>query len=387
MRILQASVRYPPAPGGAETHVREVSEGLAKRGHEVTVVTTDLYREVPFEPKRAGWMDKGVPVIRRGAYTLGAEMHYVLSPGQWRDLVRLAKRHDVVHAHSYGYGHTVAAAFAAQVAKKPFVFTPHYHPPWSMEGGQKRGQLRAVFDKTLGPYTMRAANAVVAVSSGELDLIQQFVPFDPRKAHVIPNGIHLERYRPVPEGKAFRDAYGLKGRFILYAGRLASNKGLHHLVEAFAQLPRDLTLVLAGSDQDQGPRLKALAERLGVSDRVLFTGHLPDHLYGSAFAACDVFCLPSEYEAFGIVLLEAMACGKPCVATRVGGSPDVVRDGQEGLLVPYGDVPALAKALERVLSDPKLAAELGQRGMARVTGDYTWGSVVERLEGLYRTLA
>ncbi len=395
MRIIQACVRYPPAPGGAETHVREISERLAARGHDVVVHTTDLVKEVPFTRRRDGWpssdRDGPVRVFRHAAWTPGREIHYTFSPGLFRGVVRDARGADVVHAHSYGYFQTLAAAVARHALRAPFVLTPHFHPPWSMEGGSKRRALRAVYDRTVSQYVMRRADRIVGVSSGELAVLAETVGYDASKTVIVPNGISLERFTPPPDGSAFRKAFGLgDAPLVLFAGRLAVNKGLHHLVRAFARVAvanAGARLALAGEDQDQGDRLRAIVAELGLGDRVAFTGHLTEESYRSALGAADVFALPSEWEAFGIVLAEAMACGKPCVATRVGGAPDVVRDGETGYLVPYGDEVALADRISSLLADPARRDAFGRAGRARVASEFTWDAVVDALERVYAEAA
>ena len=386
MKVVLAAVRYPPAPGGAESHVAALAEGMLARGHDVVVHASDLHTEYPFA-RRPGMPDKvnGVPVVRHRAVRVAGA--WTAMPSMWRAL-READC-DVMHAHSYGYFQTLAAARAAAARRTPFVFTPHFHPPWSMEGGRGRRALRAVYDRTLGRYPLARADRVVGVSSGEVDAMREFLPLDVRKVVVIPNGFHAERFRPTPDGAAFRARAGIPpgAPVVLFAGRLASNKGLHHLVPAFARLaPRfpDARLVLAGEDQEWRARLEASARSLGVADRLLFTGHLPDHEYRQALAAATVLALPSEWEAFGIVLAEAMACGVPCVATRVGGAPDVVEDGVTGRLVPYGDEATLADALGGLLADPALRARMGAAARERAFARFSWDAVVERTLALYR---
>ena len=391
MRVVLACIRYPPAPGGAETHVAALAEGFVRRGHEVEVHTTDLHKEVPFERREMPAEVAGVRVVRHRGRTPGRTFHYVVAPTMVRALREAARRADVVHAHSYGYFPTMAAARAARAAGRPFVFTPHFHPPWSMEGGAARKLLRKVYDPTFGRYVLSRADRVVGVSSGEIDVMARFLPVDRAKVRVIPNGFHPARFEPRPSGAAFRRRLGVDPAtpLVVFAGRLASNKGLHHLVPAFAALAERhpaARLVLAGEDQDQRARLEALAARLGVADRMHVTGHLDEADYRGALAAGDVFALPSEWEAFGIVLVEAMACGVPCVATRVGGAPDVVVEGETGLLVEHGDEAALAEALHRLLSDRALAARMGEAGRARAFREYAWDAVVERTLALYREM-
>ena len=176
---------------------------------------------------------------------------------------------------------------------------------------------------------------------------------------------------------------------MLYAGRLASNKGLAYLLRALPGLlvrEPDLRLALVGADTGEGERLRRLARELGVADKVVLTGHLDDELYRSAFGAADIFVLPSEYEAFGIVLLEAGVMGLPSVGTRVGGVPEVIVEGRTGLIVGYADVQGLEAALARLLADPQLRARMGEVARARVLERFGWRSVVDQVEALYLRL-
>lgn len=389
MRIVLSSVRYPPAPGGAEDHVAALAEGFVQRGHDVVVHTTDLFKEVPFERRELPAEVNGVRVVRHKAFTPGKTFHYTLPKGMLGALKRDAKGADILHTHSYGYFQTFASAMAKRATGTPLVFTPHFHPPWSMEGGRARKVMRSVYDPTFGRFVLKHADRVVAVSTGELDEMGKHLPLDLSRVTVIPNGFHQSRFTPAPSGAAFRDSLGVDATtpLVVFAGRLASNKGLHTLVRAFARLSDERALlVLAGEDQDQRAGLESLAGSLGVSKRLRFTGHLPDALYASSLAAADVFALPSEWEAFGIVLAQAMACGTPCVATRVGGAPDVVGDGATGLLVPYGDDKALASALARLLGDAGMRARMGEAGRERAFAEFSWDRVVDRTLALYEEL-
>jgi glycosyltransferase involved in cell wall biosynthesis len=187
---------------------------------------------------------------------------------------------------------------------------------------------------------------------------------------------------------------------VLFSGRLATNKGLSVLAEAapivLKQFP-DTRFVIAGQDMGVREGMEKRLKELGISDRFLFTGHIKDDgLFLSAYGACDVFVLPSEYEAFGLVLLEAMASGKPCVATNVGGMPEVLGEPSPpkgihqtgcGMLVDYQDPGQLAQAIGRLLSDKSLRQTMGASGRARVQKEFNWDSVTAKILEIYGELA
>jgi len=388
MKILQACIRFPPAPGGAETHVLSISKELLNLGHEVRVVTSNLYKETPFTPKY-DWEPRcdGLEVIRFPAYSLQGEMHYVFFPKCVPYI--LSTDAEIIHAHSYGYFHVNVCAFARMLKKRPFVFTPHYHPPWSMWGGKKRKKLRWLYDKIVAKPVLDAADAVIGVSRHEIDTLKD-VWYDKNKIHIIPNGIDLKKFTPIPSPEPFRKKYDLKEeKIVLFAGRLATNKGLEYLVEASPKIVAEhpnVRFAIVGEDQGLADILKKKSNKLGTLKKFIFTGHVEEEILRSAFSACDVFVLPSEYEAFGIVLLEANACLKPCVATKVGGVPEVIEDGKNGILVEYADTNELANAICELLSDKEKSKRMGEYGRKKVSEKFTWEMIAKEIEKLYNRL-
>src|SRR5882762_6830398 len=389
MRILQACIRYPPGQGGAETHVHSLATRLEHRGHEVVVYTSDLKTEFPMhrisrDIPEYSTVD-GVPVRRFRAHSLPDGFHWVWMPSM---RAMLKDRADLIHAHSYGYHQTHIAAKAAKRLGVPFVYTPHYHPPYSTTGGRGRKRLRAFYDSILGKKPFHAAALVIAVSSPELELMKPLIPPTTRTV-VIPNGIDLKRFAGEGDGRSFRELHRVFGPMLLYTGRLAVNKHLESVIALLPELLKefpDLTFVAVGEDHAMRRTWQVLASELGVEKHVKFIGHISDAELVDAYRACDVFVLPSDYEAFGIVLLEAMACGKPCVATAVGGVLDIITHRQTGLLVPYGDRDQLKQALVSLLGDRTLRRELGNAAKRAVGEKFDWDAVVSRIEGEYRLL-
>lgn len=388
MNVLQLCIRFPPAPGGAEKHVYHISKELIVRGHDLKVFTSDLYTEVPFvRIENPASSYNGVPVKRFRSYTLKGEMHYVFTPSMLKALLK--EKTDIIHTHSYGYFQTSVGAFTKKLRGLPLIITPHFHPWWSMWGGRKRKQLRKIYDKLIAKPVLEAMDKVICHSENEKALLSKFsVPEE--KVRIIPAGVDFDHFRVVPSPDRFRDFYDISGRIVLFVGRLASNKGLKHLIDSVPKViseSKDTTFVLVGEDESQRNLLEKQAERLGVRDKLIFTGHITDNeLLRSAYSACDVFVLPSEYEAFGIVLLEAMACEKPCIATNVGGVPEVVEDGKTGLLVEYGNPEQLANAIIELIGDENRRTEMGRAGRRRVKENFTWPKVVDRLEGVYKEM-
>ena len=168
---------------------------------------------------------------------------------------------------------------------------------------------------------------------------------------------------------------------VLYVGRLHRQKGVDTLVRAVPLLPPDVPVTLAG-DGPERAALEKLAARLGVADRVRVTGFLPHRQVPELLAGAAVAVLPSRYEELGTALVEAMAAGRPVVASAVGGIPELVRDGVDGLLVPPGEPVALATAVRALLADPQLAARLGSHGRDRVA-EHDWARLAARVLEIY----
>ncbi len=375
-------LRYD-APGGVETMVRELTRVLVARGETVRIYASDLYDEGRWVRRKDPSTEvDGVPVERFPVYRrLIPGLTLPLLPGLMDRLRQDAP--DLIHAHSHRYGHVIQAAAVAESQEVPLVVSTHYHPADRAEPPLKRGLLR-VQDHLFGMTAYRAAAALVVESAFEARQVSEFAPGS--KIRVIPPGLDLGPWGRLPSPEAARKRTGLPSRYLLFSGRLARNKGLPFLLEAFSRVPpsRRVPLVLMGRDWGMGPALREEAQRRGLEKEVIFLGERPDpEDYRATFAGAEAFVLPSEYEAFGLVLLEAMAAGLPIVATRVGGVPEAV--GDDALLVPYSDAEALAFALASLLGDPRRRRDLSDRGRERVQA-FRWERTGEAFQTLYRSL-
>ena len=388
MRVAQLATRYPPSPGGVERHVAELSAHLGARGHEISILTTELYREYPWQvlPPEVP-REERTPfgsVHRLRAWSFPGEAHYTF----FRELgPALEKaRPEIVHAHTYGTHQVAVAARHRRRSGTPFVVTAHYHPPWSIEGGWWRRRLRAFYDTLLAAGVLDEAARLIVQTPEEERLVRALdIPLPP--IAIVPPG-----YRPLPsaaaDGTTFSGRYDIPGPFFLFVGRLASNKGLLALLDGFAPLARresNVSLVLVGEDGGMAATVDDRARELGLAGRVRRVGHVvEDRLLAAAYREARALILPSDYEAFGLVLLEAMAEGTPVIATRVGGVPAIVDDGRTGLLVPAGEPAPLGEAIARIWADPELGRRLGEAGRTTVVPRFTWEAVAASLEGVYR---
>jgi glycosyltransferase involved in cell wall biosynthesis len=368
------------APGGVETNVREVTRRLRAAGEDVEVYASDLFDEGRWE-RRANYAPTvdGVPVRRFPVFKR-------LVPGLTMPMMvglidALADSGaDVIHAHSHRYGHVLEAATVADRLDVPLVVSLHYHPANRDEPSLKRGLLR-VQDVGFGMTAYRTARALIVQTQLEGRLASEFAPSE--KLRVIPPGVDLAAWGH-PEADRTQEL-DLPEEYFLFVGRIAPNKGLPHLVDALATLDEKSSrpLVLMGRDWGERSSLLERAQARGIGDRVRFLGHVEDPVqYRGVIRRASALVLPSEWEAFGLVLLEAMAAGTPIVGTAVGGVPEVLDEGRAGRLVAYGDPVALGAALRAVVEDPDATRRLVRRASDRVRS-YDWSETVARLRALY----
>lgn len=361
MRIVHVVQRYHPALGGAETHVRALAREQARRGHDVLVATSAM----PGAPEREAF--EGYHIARFPARHWKGD--YLWPP--WLPMKGLedflaSQAPTLYHAHSYRFATIEAAAAASRRTGRPLVVTAHgFYPAENALAGVAKWR----YDVMRGKRALAQAARCIAVTRHEIAHYAA-LGVAPEKVDVVPNGIDEAAFAP-GDGAGFRKAHGLDGPLVVFLARLAHDKGLLDLVRAAKGLPA--TVAVCG--RDAGSR--RAAERLAPPN-VRFLGAVPDPR--DAYAAADVFVLPSHYEAFGLVLLEAMAQGAPVVCADAGGMPEVV--GDAGVVAPARDPDALRAALADLLADAPRRASLGARGRERARS-FLWTRVVDELEESY----
>jgi starch synthase len=371
MKVLEVSQRFPPAVGGVETHVEQVAERLVRTGVNVEVLTTDLLRDTPFA--RIGSLPPSglYPVTRVRAWKMFDAPHGlgIMAPSMFPAI--LASGADIIHAHSYGPFPTFAGSLASALDHSILIVTPHSdagRPAWS----------KRLFDRIVPRLTLKVAARVIAVSEHEAScLVRMGVARD--RIRVIPNGVDLKEFA---EMGTRRDRDGL---IALFVGRVdLDQKGLDVLIRAMAKLPRNslLRLRIVGEDWGGAELLRQLALRLGVANRVTFVGKLSRLDLISEFAQADFLVLPSRFEPFGIVVLEAMASGLSVIASRVGGIPEIIAEGKTGLLVEPEDPGALAGSMQLLSEDDTLRLSMGRAARERVK-EYAWDAIVPRILSVF----
>ncbi|CAL9358778.1 Alpha-maltose-1-phosphate synthase [Streptomyces sp. enrichment culture] len=297
------------------------------------------------------------------------------------------------------HSHTWYANLAGHLAKLqygiPHVLTAHsLEPlrPWKAEQLGGGYALSGWAERT----AFEAADAVIAVSGAmREDILACYPALDPARVHVVHNGIDTELYRPDPGTDVLRRLGVDPDRpYVLFVGRITRQKGVPHLLRAVRGIDPAAQVVLCAGAPDTPEierEFRELYEELSrVRDGVHWIARmLPRPEVVQLLTHAAVFVCPSVYEPLGIVNLEAMACGTPVVASRVGGIPEVVADGKTGLLVPVDDAfeDGLAQALDAVLGDPDGARRMGEAGRERAVGEFGWDTVARRTVRLYERIA
>jgi len=373
VRVLVVSGIWPPDPGGPASHAPALAEFLHERGHAVEVVTTA----------------DAAPAAR--AYPV----HWVSRRSALRHVRcallvrRRARGADVVYATSM----IRRAAIGARLARRPLVVklvsdevferaTRSGRYEGTLDEFQSVGGARTRFLRVTRAAALRRARHVFCPSA-YLRNVALGWGLDPAHVSVLPNP--APPIPSLPSRDELRTALRLDGHVLAFAGRLGPQKALGIALEAVAAVP-DVTLVVAGDGPDRAA-LEARATELGIESRSRFPGSVPREHVLRLFRAADASVLSSAWENFPHTVVEALAVGCPVIATSVGGVPEVVRDGDNGLLVPPNDASALAGAIRRFFEDGELRRRLVEAASTSVA-DYTEEAVFTGIEGeLQRAIA
>ncbi len=236
---------------------------------------------------------------------------------------------------------------------------------------------------------LREADTVLTVSRALAETAVSMTEMR-RAPRLIYNGVDTRLFSRIGRRHENRASLGLPEgkRILLFVGGFKREKGVFDLIEVFAELGEiagEVVLLMIG-DGPEKSALEASVDRHGVSDRIIFKGNVPHEEISSYMNAADMFVLPTHSEGMPNVVLEAMACGLPVIAGSVGGIPEIITDGDDGLLFPAGDVGALRGCLLRLLSDPVLAASMGDRALKKVTENFSWPKNASEHLGVYEEI-
>lgn len=394
MRVLMLSWEFPPVVvGGLARHVHALARHLVRDGHEVVVLCRhDAGTDASTHPTTDVTID-GVRVVRVAedplhvtferdlvAWTL-AMGHSMIRAGL--ELLR-SWQPEIVHAHDWLVTHPSIAL--AESARTPLVGTIH-----ATEAGRHSGWLSQALNQQVHSvewWLAHRSDALITCSRAMRAEVAGLFEVSAEDITVIHNGIEERGWQVHDDEIArARTTYAPAGEpLLLYFGRLEWEKGVQDLLAALPEIRRShpgTRLVVAG----QGRHREELVEqsrKLRVRRAVTFAGHLPDRELRAVLAAADSVVLPSRYEPFGIVALEAAAAEAPLVASTAGGLGEVVIDGVTGLAFTPGDVPSLTTAVDTVLRDRKAARRRARTARSRLAADFDWAQIATATAAVYR---
>lgn len=374
MRVALVTATFPPYSGGTGRVCFENAKGLASLGHRVDVFTAG-------KNERASQPMEGVTVHWLPAWA--SVGNAPLTP----ELFKLGT-YDIVHLHyPYVFGQEIVWARSFQHRMR-LVIT--YHQDLLLTG--MMGAAVRLHHAVVGNAILRRAARLVVTSLdyASASRVAPILSARPTRVTEVANGVNVQRFRPDLDGSAIRERHGWSSddQIVTFVGGLDTPhyfKGVEHLIRAVSFIPDNRVKLMIIGDGDLRPKYEALARNLGLGARAHFTGHVSDEELPLHYAASDVAVLPSttQGEAFGIVLLEAMACGKPVIASSLPGVRSVVDHDVNGLLTPPADAEKLSQAIGRLLSSADTRFQMGVQGRRKVEQRYDWPAIVSRLESVY----
>ncbi len=370
---------FPPHIGGIEKVAYEQCKRLAKLGYQISVLTSKT-------GKQNERYAEGIKVFSYSIINIAEKFgvpYPVLSFKSYKNFTEVIRKCDIVHAHGHAYMSSYIACKVAEKYKKPFVLTQHNtfidYRSWL-------NIVEHVNDWTVGRLVLKGSDRVITVSRKTMEYVLK-LGADMSKTSVMHNGVDTTFFHPMNREES-RDKLGLPKNktLILTIRRLVYKNGLDTFIEAAALLAQEfphLLFIVIG----KGPNRKLIEKRvreLRIDDNVRLAGFVPEELLPLHYNAADYFVIPSSSgEGLPLVLLEAMACGLPVIATAVGGTPEIIKDMKNGALVPPRNPEALAETISKFLSNKELGLAIGEEAKKIVEEKFSWEENVHRLQKVY----
>ncbi len=379
MNILMVSPYFYPDGGGAEFYLYKIVEGLSKE-HEVTVLCTGNSKTE---------FNDNIKI-----FSLRHDFKISTSPVSLTAVTDVASHikkanFDVCNINYYLPYFPDVAAIVSKIYNLPSVMTWHN----DVVGNGMLRPLASIYNNTLNKITLNVVDKIITPSPycyNESPFLKDFRD----KMVWIPPGVDLEKYERTPT-LSIREKYGIKDyqQIILFVGvmnKSTAHKGVNILLKAFQKIYnkyKDAILLMVGKG-DMVSYYKKCCKSLGINDRVIFTGFVDETVLINIYRASEVLVLPSTtvQEGFGMVLIEANACGKPVIGSRIGGIKYVIKEGVTGLLATPKDPDSLADAISYLLENPSKANKMGKKGRKMVENHYGWHKVVEKTFDVFSTL-
>jgi len=378
VKILMVSPYFYPEGGGAEFYMYKIAEKLSEE-HEISVLCAKKQEKHPL-----GSNERIKINILKHDFRISTTP---VSLTLLKDIISFMKKNDfdLCNTNYYLPYFPDMATIACKLCKLPAIIT--WHNDIYVKGFLKI--MATLYNYSLNKITLNLVDKIITPS-----------PYCYRESHFlsgfreklvwIPPGVDLEKYMNTPHIPIHK-IYKIPPdhKILLFVGvmnKSTSHKGVETLIRAFKNLKNSKTCLIMVGKGNMIPHYKKYCEKLDIADKIIFTGFVKEELLVNLYRNCNILILPSTtvQEGFGMVLIEANACGKPVIGSKIGGIKYVIKDGETGLLVPAGDPKALAKAIMKLLEDEELAKKMGSKGKKMVEKNYTWDKAAKMTEKVYR---
>jgi len=386
--------------GGMNVYVRDLTRELGRVGIGVDVFTRSQDEHVPHVLHDLGYGNRVVHIPAGPETHLDKDEMAQLVPRYVEGILDFAVKkrlhYDLIHSHYWLSG--LAGLELRTEWQKPLIHMFHTLAAMKNRVARSSEEIASELRMDSEIRLLREANRIIAPTQAEMAQIQWLYRVETQHVTIIPPGVDLAHFYPIAKDEA-KEYIGrpLDPCMLLYVGRVEPLKGIDTLIEALAMLKkrgsldeRPFCLAIIGGDPHASPeqmsaemdRLKRLSTALGLEENVIFLGQRSQDSLPYYYSAAELVIVPSHYESFGMVALEAMACGTPVVASETGGLAFLVQDGETGFHVPAADPKALADRLLMLMQDPALRERLGRQASAYARG-YDWSIIAEKVIELY----
>jgi len=365
MKVALVTKYFYPHSTGAAVYCHGLAKSLVERGHEVSVLflkgngdQKNLFRTLKFT-------NFSTPF---GHWPMGIFVHL------------LKERYDIVHVHSV-WEHVPITLAAAYLKRYPTILHPHGSWQFLDITSGKMKLLRCAW--RLGAKCCRR---VITLNDHESKLYATW-GIDRSKLIKIPNAVNIDSFSKSSRPVMLKRLLKTDGPVVLFIGAMEKNKGIFTIIDSIPDVLKEIsgtTFVFVGKGERH--LFQKYAKRRGIDKACHFLGAYPNEKLPELYESADIFIAPSEFEAFGIVLIEAMACARPVISTRVAGPKEITTDGETGFLIEPGHHLQLAEKIRFLLQNKGVAKEMGQKARARVSALFTWDKVSREIERVYYTV-
>jgi len=389
--------------GGMNVYVRELTRFLGRKGVHVDVFTRSENEHIPSVSHDLGYFNRVVHIPAGPEVFLPKESLAEYTETFAQEILDFTSKkqihYDLVHSHYWLSG--IAGGILKDAWNVPMLQMFHTLGKMKQRIGrtieEREGQYRIDGETNV----MHMADLIVAATEAEQAQLQDLYGVDPQETIVIPPGVNTHHFYPIPLDEA-KEAIGIspRDRMALFVGRIEPLKGVDTLIKAMSIVKKNCRsficphyLIIIGGDLEgkedalsgEMARLQQLCQALDLDEMVVFLGKRGQNTLPYYYSAAEVVVMPSHYESFGMVALEAMACGTPVIASRVGGLAHLIKDGETGFFVPAQDAEVLAEKLRLIFVDHDLRAEIGARAAAYAKG-FSWELITQQMIDVYQRM-